>query len=96
MDAVNERVARPLREQHPDEYPIYDELYSREVLRDELAKAGLEVLQLEPVQKCFRWQHRSQTLLGPRANWINRLLIGTLERLPIRDGLEWIVTCRRA
>jgi SAM-dependent methyltransferase len=96
MDAVNERVSGPLRRRDPAGYTIHDELYSPDRLRAELADAGFEVVRLEPVQKCFGWQCRSQILLGPRADWLNRLVIRALERLPFRDGLEWIVTCRRA
>ncbi|HXG08816.1 MAG TPA: class I SAM-dependent methyltransferase, partial [Gemmataceae bacterium] len=96
LDAVNERISRPLRQVHPEDYPIYDELFRRDDLCRELAEAGLEVVELEPVQKCYSWQYRSQVLLGPRANWLNRWVIRGLERLPRRDGLEWIVTCRRA
>ena len=36
-----------------------------------------------------------QVLLGPRANWLNRLVIRALDRLP-GQPLEWVVTCRRA
>src|SRR5262249_4547749 len=96
MDAVNERVSRPLREANPEDYPIYDVLYTEEELRRELTTAGLEPVELRPVQKFYRWQYRSQVLLGPRANWLNRLVIRGLEHLPAGHGLEWIVTCRRA
>jgi ubiquinone/menaquinone biosynthesis C-methylase UbiE len=96
FDAVNERVSRPLREANPSEYPIYDKLYRPENLHRELADAGLEVVTLDPVQKFLRMQSISQWLLGPRARWLNRLVIRGLERLSWRDGLEWIVTCRRA
>jgi SAM-dependent methyltransferase len=96
MDAVNARVSGPLRRHRPEDYTVHDELYSPESLRAELADEGFEVIRLEPVQKCFGWQHRSQVLLGPRVDWLNRLVIRGLERLPFRDGLEWIVTCRRA
>src|SRR5437773_7026293 len=27
MDAVNERLSKPLRDAHPEEYPVYDKLY---------------------------------------------------------------------
>jgi ubiquinone/menaquinone biosynthesis C-methylase UbiE len=96
LDAVNERVSRPLREANPAEYPIYDKLYTAEALRKELAGAGLEVVTLTPVQKFLRLQGLSQTFLGPRARWLNRLVIRGLERVAWGDGLEWIVTCRRA
>jgi SAM-dependent methyltransferase len=95
MDAVNERVSRPLREANADEYTIYDELHRPHELREELTDAGFNAIELEPVQKYFGLQYRSQVLLGPRANWLNRLVIRGLERLPRRDGLEWIVTARR-
>ncbi len=96
MDAVNVRVSAPLRIAHPEAYPIHDELYNADQLREELRQAGFETLDLEPVQKWFRWQWRSQVYIGPRANWLNRLIIRGLEALPRREGLEWIVTCRRA
>jgi SAM-dependent methyltransferase len=96
FDAVNERVSRPLREAKPWEYPIYDKLYRPEDLRMELADAGLEVVTLAPVQKYLGPQAISQWLLGPRARLLNRLVIRGLEHLPRRDGLEWVVTCRRA
>ena len=95
LDAVNERVSRPLRQQNPAAYPIYDELYTPKSLKDELAQNGFEVVSLKSVQKMFTWQYRSQVLLGPRSAFLNRLLIRGLERVPVRDGLEWIVTCRR-
>jgi ubiquinone/menaquinone biosynthesis C-methylase UbiE len=95
FDAVNERVSRPLREAHPEEHPVYDKLYSEDELRSELSRAGFEAIELTPVQKWFNLQSASQRLLGPRANWLNRAIVRTLEQLPRRDGLEWIVTCRR-
>jgi SAM-dependent methyltransferase len=96
MDAVNERLSTPLRKATPQEYPVYDKLYRVDELREELRRAGLEPVELSPVQKYFRWQRRSQVLLGPRANWLNRIVIRLLERLPRNEGLEWVVTCRRA
>jgi SAM-dependent methyltransferase len=95
FDAVNERVARPLREVYPAAYPIYDKLYRPEELRDELTAAGFETVSLEPVQRRYRLQYRCQVGLGPRANWLNRLVIRVLERLARGDGMEWVVTCRR-
>jgi ubiquinone/menaquinone biosynthesis C-methylase UbiE len=95
MDAVNRRVSQPMRDAHPEEYPIYDKLYRAEELRGELTRTGLEPITLMPVQKFYSWQSLSQVLIGPRANWLNRWIIRGLERLPRRDGLEWIVTCHR-
>jgi ubiquinone/menaquinone biosynthesis C-methylase UbiE len=96
MDAVNERFSKPLRIAHPEEYPVYDKLYRPDELRKELNMAGLETMGLLPVQKYFSWQCRSQTFLGPRSRWANRMVIWALERLPRSEGLEWLVTCRRS
>lgn len=94
IDAVNENVSRPLREAHPENYPIYDKLHHVDELRAEMTEAGFEVVALEGVQRHYRWQYLSQVLLGPRANWANRLVIRALERLPARHPLEWIALCR--
>lgn len=95
MDAVNRQVSAPLRKKRPEEYPIYDKLYRRDELFDELNRAGLEPITAEPVQKFYRCQSLLQNFLGPRNHRLNRLAIRSLERLPLGDGLEWIITCRR-
>jgi SAM-dependent methyltransferase len=95
FDAVNESVSRGLRESAPEEYPVYDELYRADQLRNELLQAGFGSPLLESVQRHYVWQHRVQTLVGPRTPWLNRLLVRALERLPGGPGLEWIVSCRR-
>ncbi|MFO0947780.1 MAG: class I SAM-dependent methyltransferase [Planctomycetota bacterium] len=94
MDAVNRRLSEPLRKADPASYPIYDKLYDEAGLRREMAECGFETLELVPVQKRYELQFKSQVLLGPRVNWLNRMFIRGLERLPARDGLEWIITCR--
>ena len=70
-------------------------IYQRDELVKELADAGFTDIRLEAVQKRYRWQYLSETLIRPRAAWLNRLIVRGLEALPARDGLEWIVTCRR-
>lgn len=95
MDVVNVRISKPLRDADPEGYKVHDELYTPEQIKAEMDEAGFEVLKLEPVQKRYRLQHRSQILIGPRANWLNNLIVRGLEALPARDGLEWVVTCRR-
>ncbi len=96
FDAVCEQFSKPIREARPEDYPIYDKLYQHGELLKELAGAGFKVAKLIPTQKFFKWQYLSQVLVGPRANWLNRLIVNGLEALPRRDGLEWIVVCRRA
>ena len=96
FDAVNERQSRPLREASPDSYPVYDKLYQRRQLLRELQRAGFTEISLVPVQKFYRLQYLSQVFVGPRSEIVNRLIVQGLESLPRRNGLEWIVTCRRA
>jgi SAM-dependent methyltransferase len=95
MDAVNGRVSGPLRRAHPEAYPVYDKLYRKDELFAELVEAGFAPLSATPVQKFYRVQYQSQVFLGVRAAWINRLVVRGLESLPIGNGLEWIVACRR-
>lgn len=96
FDAVNERQSQPLRDANPESYPVYDVLYREADLREELTAAGFSDIQLEAVQKRYRWQYLSETLIAPRSQALNRLIVRGLEALPASDGLEWIVTCRRA
>ena len=97
FDAVNAAVSRRLRQANPEQFPIYDKLYDTvDQLRGELKDAGFDLTRAAPVQRAYRMQWRSQVLIGPRARWLNRLVIGALERLSPGSPLEWIVTCRRA
>lgn len=96
FDAVNAAQSRPLREANPEAYPVYDKLYDRTELVRELNSAGFTDIRLQTVQKFYAMQLKSQILIGPRSKWINRCVIRSLETLPRRDGLEWVVICRRA
>ena len=96
FDAVNERLSQPLRNADPESYPVYDVLYREADLRHELSAAGFTDIQLVAVQKRCRWQYLSETLIGPRSRALNRMIVRGLESLPARDGLEWVVICRRA
>lgn len=96
MDAVNAVVSRPMREQNPQNFPIYDVLYdSLDDLKRELAKAGLPVRQVVEVQKRYDLQFKVQNLVGPRSRWLTRAIIHALERTSRGPCLEWIVTCAR-
>lgn len=96
FDAVNQLQSQPLRDANPEYYPVYDVLYREADLRSELAAACFTDVRLEVVQKRYRWQYLSETLIAPRSRALNRLIVRGLEALPASDGLEWIVTCRRA
>jgi ubiquinone/menaquinone biosynthesis C-methylase UbiE len=95
-DAVNGVVSAPLRDANPAEYPVYDKLYdSEQDLRAELAEAGFDVLDAQPVQRWYGAQYRAQVWLGPRSRWLTRRAIWLLERMRRGPALEWIATCRR-
>lgn len=96
FDAVNERQSKPFRDANPESYPVYDVLYREADLRNELTAAGFTDIKLEAIQKRYRWQYLSETLIAPRSQMLNQLIVRGLEAMPSRDGLEWIVTCRRA
>lgn len=95
FDAVNERQSQPFRDANPESYPVYDVLYRESDLRAELTAAGFTDIRLEAIQKRYRWQYLSETLIAPRSPALNRMIVRGLEALPARDGLEWIVTCCR-
>ncbi len=95
FDAVNERVAGPLRmKQDPKDYPIYDVLYRRNELLQEISDNGFSVLSLAPVMLHISTQQLLQIHLGPRSPALARWLIGALELAP-GQPLEWIAVCRR-
>lgn len=94
FDAVNRRLSQPLRDAHPEIYPIYDELYDAHELVAELKEQGFSSIKLNPVQKWYHTQYHSEVFVGPRSRWLNRMIIRGLESLPRSIGLEWIVTCR--
>jgi ubiquinone/menaquinone biosynthesis C-methylase UbiE len=97
FDAVNAVVSAPLRAADPAGYTIYDKLYRDEAeLGAELTENGFHVERLEPVQRAFRQQYQTQVLVGPRSTQLCRWMIRGMERLSWGQGLEWIVTCRRA
>lgn len=96
VDAVNAQVSAPLRDAHPEAYPIYDKLYNNEgELERELQDAGFTVESLRPVQRWFSLQYRFQVLVSPHSRLLARILIRAAEKLARGPALEWIVTCRR-
>jgi SAM-dependent methyltransferase len=95
FDAVNVQVALPLRmQENQANYPIYDELYQRDVLLKEIKYQGFEILALESVMRHMTLQQSVQVYLGPRSYRLARCLIHLLEFVPGRP-LEWIVICRK-
>jgi SAM-dependent methyltransferase len=95
FDAVNTRVALPLRMQEDQaNYPIYDELYRREALVKEIEQHGFSILSLKPAMRHMNLQQSIQVYLGPRSYALARWFIHLLEFVP-GQPLEWIVVCRK-
>lgn len=96
FDAVNSHVSLPLRQKHPEEYPVYDVLYTRQELISELQKNGFDVVTLRSVQ-CH---YGVQTFLN---NYLTKFnsdalvyrMIAFLEEKNARNPLEWIVLCQK-
>lgn len=96
FDAVNSHVSLPLRQKHPEEYPVYDVLYTRQELISELQKNGFDVVTLRSVQ-CH---YGVQTFLN---NYLTKFnsdalvyrMIALLEKKNAPNPLEWIVLCQK-
>ncbi|PHR87928.1 MAG: hypothetical protein COA78_36845 [Blastopirellula sp.] len=96
FDAVNEKVSKPIRDAHPEGYPIYDVLYKNlDELKTEVEAAGFQLEKAIPVQRGFTTMMKCQNLVGPRANWLNKLLISAMQKFSPMAPLEWIAVCRR-
>ncbi len=96
FDAVNERASAPLRAAAPEEYTVYDALFTPESLRAELREAGFEAVELDGVQRRYPLLRWVQILVGPRSRPLARMAMEAIDRLPGGEPLEWVVTCRRA
>ena len=95
FDVVNDAVGRPARMRDDlANCPVYDEFYSRDSLRAELAAHGFVPLEFVDVIRHMTLQQQIQVLIGPRANGLARQLISLLEHVP-GDPLEWVVVCQK-
>jgi SAM-dependent methyltransferase len=94
FDAPNVVVELPIRRAKPHLFPVYDMLWSREGLVEELATAGFRV---ERLVGCMKWHgvQRVVSKLSERVfNGVGTQVVGALDRLPGRQPLEWTVVCR--
>jgi ubiquinone/menaquinone biosynthesis C-methylase UbiE len=97
FDVVNEVASAPLRARAaPGEYQHFDALLQREPLKQELTRAGLDLVTLEGVHHAYSALSKVQVLVAPRAPRLATRLIAALDRLAIGEPLEWITVCRRA
>jgi len=95
FEGVNIDVALPARvKEGLDKHPIYDELYRRDALLQEVRANGFEVVSLTAVIRHMTLQTWVQVLVGPRSHRVAKLLIRLLEYVP-GQPLEWVVVCRK-
>lgn len=95
FDVVNVKVGLPARTREAaDHYPIYDEFYTPEGLKQELVEHGFTPLSLTDVMRHMTLQQQIQVLVGPRSNGLARELISLLERVP-GQPLEWVAVCQK-
>ena len=95
FDAVNERVARAIRERPGSACQHYDALLTPERLANELRTAGFQIIQLDPVQRHYSILYQLQVLVAPRSRRLAAVTMGLVDRIPGGQPLEWVVTCRR-
>lgn len=95
MDAQNRAVALPHREARGKKTPVYDELYLRHELLDELHKNGFAVERLEGIMRRFPVQFRLNRLRRLRLGWLASLLIQALEGCGGQHPSTWMVLCRK-
>ncbi|HJQ85613.1 MAG TPA: class I SAM-dependent methyltransferase [Candidatus Binatia bacterium] len=95
LDAQNRLVAGPHREGRKG-YEVYDELWLRDELVDELTAAGLPPVRLEGIMRRFAWQWQFQRLHRFGLDPLARAAIRLLERGSDRNPSTWMVLCRAA
>lgn len=95
FDAVNYHVSYPLRQKNPDGFPVYDKLYTREELIQELQDNGFHVIKLHSVQCHLGLQDFLNKFIKFKIDPIVYFLIKLLENPNSKNPLEWIVVCQK-
>jgi SAM-dependent methyltransferase len=95
FDAVNVKVGLPVQiREGRDQYPIYDEFYTPDGLKQELLQHGFTSVSLTDVMRHMTLQQQIQVLVGPRSHGLARRLISLLEYVP-GQPLEWVAVYRK-
>ena len=95
FDAPNEVVEAPIRRAKPEKFPVYDKLWTREELIDELQAEGFTVERLVDVMRWHGMQRVFSKVFERSLQTVGTSIVGALERLPGHEPLEWTVVCRR-
>lgn len=92
LDAQNRAVSLLHRQRKGlAHYPIYDVLYDRQELVDELQRAGFRVVSMRGLIKHFAWQVRLNRLRRLGLDGVARVLIAALDRFPTTQPSTWMV-----
>jgi ubiquinone/menaquinone biosynthesis C-methylase UbiE len=92
IDAQNRTVALPHRQRKGvDTYPVYDALYDRQELIDEVEQHGFRVLELEGIGQHFSLQVRINRLRRYGLSGVASRLIELAERVPGRQASTWML-----
>jgi ubiquinone/menaquinone biosynthesis C-methylase UbiE len=92
IDAQNRAVALPHRERKGlDTYPVYDALYDRQELIDEVEGAGFRVQRLEGILQHFAVQSRLNRLRRYGLSAVAARLIELAEMVPGRQASTWML-----
>ncbi len=97
MDAQNRAVALPHRlARGLDRYPVYDELFLKHELMDELEGNGFRVVRLEGVMRRFSLQFRLNRLRRFGMGGPARMLIKAIELTSSDDNPStWMALCQK-
>ena len=92
VDAQNRAVSLPHRQRKGlERYPVFDALYDRDELIDEIEAAGFRVVRLEGMIRHFGVQSRLNRLRRHGLDAFARGMIGLVERVPGRAPSTWMV-----
>ncbi len=95
FDVINRLVSEPVRSRDGIEnYPIYDELYTEDEFRTEMATQGWRIQQLIPVHPQYEWLRFLQIYIAPRSDLIAYRLMHWIENHLRAKPLEWVAVCR--
>ncbi len=97
FDVVNKEVSLPLRlKEGLENYPVYDELYTRLDFISEMQEEGFLIKELVPVHPYYSLMQKIQIYLGPRAEGLTYKILKFMEFNLKGRNLEWIAVCQLA
>jgi ubiquinone/menaquinone biosynthesis C-methylase UbiE len=98
FDVVNKTLRDQLDAKQPrktGELEVYDETYTPDTFGQEMKEYGFRVLRLTPVLNHFSFQSWISYQLDHRLRALSSVLVRSIENIPSRQPLEWIVLCQR-